>query len=122
MPVPQAITASVGEKRKKLEGKIFDEPPMIPYTAVELSHVLDKWIRDGIVRPFTVSRPLTEEERKNLLFYRIHNYVRHSTKDYWTLHRFFYKKLGREPWSSLKRSPNCRGTLYLTTKKKGWWL
>ena len=82
MPVPQAIIASVGEKRKKPEGKIFEEPPVIPYTVVELSHVLDKWIRDGIVRPFTVSRPLTEEERKNLLFYRIHNYVRHSTKDY----------------------------------------
>ena len=42
VPVPQAITASVGEKRKKLEGKIVEEPPVIPCTVNELNHVLDK--------------------------------------------------------------------------------
>ena len=81
--VPQAITASVGEKRKRLEGKMVEEPSVIPCIAEKLNHVLDKWIGDGIVRPFTVSRAPNEEERKNPLFCRIHNYVKHSTKDCW---------------------------------------
>ena len=42
--VPQAMTASVGEKRKRPEGKMVEEPPVIPCTAKELNHVLDKWI------------------------------------------------------------------------------
>ena len=65
--VPQAMTTLVGEKRKRLEGKIVEEPLVIPCIAEELNHVLDKWIGDGIVRPFIVSRPPTEEERKNPL-------------------------------------------------------
>ena len=93
VPVPQAMTTSVGEKRKKLEGKVFEKPPMIPCTIEELNHVLDKWIGDEIVRPFTLSRPPTEKERKNHLFCRIHNYVKYSTKDCWTLRRLFHKKL-----------------------------
>ena len=93
MPTSQAMTESVGEKRKRLDGKVFEEPPVIPCTAEELNHVLDKWIGDGVVRPFTVSRPPMEEERKNPLFCRIHNYVKHSTKDCWILRRLFHKKL-----------------------------
>ena len=81
MPVSQAMIALVGEKRKRPDGKVFEKPPMIPCTLEELNHVLDKWIGDGVVRPFIVSRPPTEEERKNPLFCRIHNYVKHSTKD-----------------------------------------
>ena len=104
MPVSQAMTASMEEKRKRLNGKVFEEPPVIPCTAKELNHVLEKWIGDGVVRPFIVSRPPTEEERKNPLFCKIHNYVKHSTKDYWTLRRLFHKKL-RE------------GTLELTQKE-----
>ena len=80
-PVPQVMTTSVGEKRKRSEGKVFKEPLVIPCTSEELNHVLDKWIGEGIVRPFTMSRPPTEEERKNHLFCKIHNYVKHSTKD-----------------------------------------
>ena len=49
MPVSQAMTTSVGEKRKRPNGKVFEEPPVIPCTAEELNHVLDKWIRDGVV-------------------------------------------------------------------------
>jgi len=92
VPVPQAMTTSVGEKRKRLERKMAEETPMIPCTAEELNHVLDMWIGDGIVRPFTVSRPPTEEERKNLLFCRIHNYVKHSIKNCWTFCRLFHCK------------------------------
>ena len=77
VPIPQAMITSVGEKRKILEGKVGEEPPLIPCTAKELNHDLDKWIGDRIVRPFTISRPPTEEEWKNPLFCRIHNYVKH---------------------------------------------
>ena len=100
----QAMTASIGEKRKRPYGKVFEEPPTIPCTAEELNHILDKWIGDGVVRQFTVSRPPTEEERKNSFFCRIHTYVKHSIKDCWTLCRLFHKKL-RE------------GTLELTQKE-----
>ena len=103
MPTSQAMTASVGEKRKSPDRKVFEEPPAIPCTAEELNHILDKWIGDGVVRPFTVSRPPMEEERKNPLFCKIHNYVKHSTKHCWTARRLFHKKL-RE------------GTLELTQK------
>ena len=87
------MTASIREKRKRLEGKVTKEPPVIPCTVEELNHVLDKWTRDGVVRPFTMSRPPTKEERKNPLFCKIHNYVKHSTKDCWSLKRLFHKKL-----------------------------
>ena len=93
VPVSQAMTASVAEKRKKPEGKVTKEPLVIPCTVEELNHVLDKWIGDGVVRPFIVSKPPIEEERKNPLFCRIHNYLKHSTKDSWTLRRLFHKKL-----------------------------
>ena len=99
----QAMIALVGEKRKRPDRKVFEKPPAIPCTAEELNHILDKWIGDGVVRPFTVSRPPMEEERKNPLFCRIHNFVKHSTKDCWTFRRLFHKKL-RE------------GTLELTQK------
>ena len=81
IPTSQTMTASVGKKRKRPDGKVFEEPPAIPCIAEELNQVLDKWTWDGVGRPFTVSRPPTEEERKNPLFCRIHNYVKHSTKD-----------------------------------------
>ena len=42
MPVSQAMTALVGEKRKRPDEKVFKEPPVIPCIAEELNHVLDK--------------------------------------------------------------------------------
>ena len=36
MLVSQAMTASVGEKRKRFDGKVFEEPPVIPCSAEEL--------------------------------------------------------------------------------------
>lgn len=91
--VSQAMTVLVGEKRKRPEGKVIEEPPVIPCIAEELNHVIDKWIGGGIVRPFIVSKPPMEEERKKLLFCRIHSYVKHSNKDCQTLQRLFHKKL-----------------------------
>ena len=89
------MTASIGEKTKRLERKVIEEPSVILCTAEEQNHILDKWIRDEVVRSFIVSRPPTKEERKNPLFCKIHNYVKHSTKDCWTLCRLFHKKLRR---------------------------
>ena len=42
VPIPQAMTTLVGENRKRSEGKVAEESPMIPYTAEELNYVLDK--------------------------------------------------------------------------------
>ena len=56
MPVSQAMTASMGEKRKRPNWEVFKEPLLIPCTVEELNHVLDKWIDDEVVRPFTVSK------------------------------------------------------------------
>ena len=42
VPVPQAMTASVGEKMKRPNGKVFEEPLVISCTVEELNHVLDK--------------------------------------------------------------------------------
>ena len=44
MPASQAMTALVGEKRKRPDGKVFEEPSVIPCTAEELNHILDKWV------------------------------------------------------------------------------
>ena len=119
MPVSQAMTASVGEKRKRPDRKVFEEPPVIPCTAEELNHVLDKWIGDGVVRPFTVSRPPTEEERKNPLFCKIHNYVKHSTKDCWTLRRLFHKKLREGTLELTQKDPKVQKNPLPTHKGKG---
>ena len=35
MPVSQAMTALVGDRRKRPDGKVFEEPPVIPCTAEE---------------------------------------------------------------------------------------
>ena len=113
------MTASVGEKRNRPDGKVFEEPPVIPCIAEELNHVLDKWIEDGVVRPFTVSRPLTEEERKNPLFCKIHNYVKYSTKDCWTLRRLFHKKLREGTLEFTQKEPKVQRNPLPNHKVKG---
>ena len=85
----------------------------------ELNHLLDKWIGDGVVRPFTVSSLPTEEERKNPLFYRIHNYVNHSTKDCWTLHRLFHKKLKEGTLELTQKEPEVQRNPLPNHKGKG---
>ena len=119
MLASQAITASVGEKRKRPDGKVFEEPLTIPCTTEELNHVLDKWIGDGVVRPFTVSKTPTEEERKNPLFCRIHNYVKHSTKDCWTLRRLFHKKLREGTLKLTQKEPEVQRNALPNHKGKG---
>ena len=113
------MTTSIGEKRKRPDGKVLKEPPAIPCTVEELNHVLDKWIGDGVVRPFTVSKPPTEEERKNPLFCRIHNYVKHSTKDCWTLRRLFHKKLREGTLELTQKEPKVQRNPLPNHKGKG---
>ena len=117
--VPQAMTVLIGEKRKRLEGKVVEEPPAIPCTAEELNHVLDEWIGDRMFRPFIVSRPPTEEERKNPLFCRVHNYVKHSTKNCWTLRRLFHKKFREGTLELIQKEPEVQRNLLLNHKGKG---
>ena len=119
MPSSQAMIASVGEKRKRPDGKVFEEPPAIPCTAEELNHVLDKWIGDGVVRPFIMSRPPTEEERKNPLFSRIHNYVKHSTKDFRSFRRLFHKKLKEGTLELTQKEPEVQRNPLSNHKQKG---
>ena len=119
MSASQSMTSSVGEKRKKPDRKVFKEPPAIPCTVEELNHVLDKWIGDGVVRPFTMSKPPTEEERKNPLFCRIHNYVKHSTKDCWTLRRLFHKKLREGTLKLIQNEPKVQRNPLPNHKGKG---
>ena len=119
MSASQSMTSSVGEKRKKPDRKVFKEPPAIPCTVEELNHVLDKWIGDGVVKPFTMSKPPTEEERKNPLFCRIHNYVKHSTKDCWTLRRLFHKKLREGTLKLIQNEPKVQRNPLPNHKGKG---
>ena len=114
VPVSQAMTTLVGEKRKMTE-----EPPMIPCIVEELNHVLDKQIEDGVIRAFTMSRLPIEEERKNPLFCRIHNYVKHSTKDCQSLRRLFHKKLREGTLELTQQEPEVQRNLLPNHKGKG---
>ena len=73
----------------------------------------------GVVRLFIVFRPPTEEERKNPLFCRIHNYVKHSTKDCWTLRRLFHKKLREGTLELTQREPEVQRNPLPNHKRKG---
>nr|XP_023914755.1 uncharacterized protein LOC112026305 [Quercus suber] len=79
---PQAIAISTSERRRKTDGKEYDTPPPIPCTAKELDVLLDKWIADGVFKPNQVAREPTEEERRDLRFCRLHNYVQHATAEW----------------------------------------
>ena len=97
VPVSQAMIASIIEKRKRPEGKVIEEPPVISCIAKELDHILDKWIGDEIVRPFTISRPPIKEERKNHLFCRIYYLLNTLLRIIRPFEGFFIKSLGRRP-------------------------
>ena len=61
----------------------------------------------------------TKEERKNPLFRRIHNYVKHSTKDYWTLRRLFHKKLREGTLELTQKESEVQRNLLPNHKGKG---
>ena len=84
---------SIGERRRKTNGREYDTPPPIPCTPKELNMLLDKWITDGIFKPNQVSREPTEEERRDLYFCRLHNYVQHPTIEGWALRRLVHRRI-----------------------------
>ena len=76
---------SIGERRRKTNGREYDTPPPIPCTPKELNALLDKWIANGVFKPNQVSREPTEEEWRDPHFCRLHNYVQHPTAECWAL-------------------------------------
>ena len=84
---------SIGEWRRKTEGREYDTPPPIPCTLKELDVLLDKWIVDGVFKPNQVSREPTEEERRDPRFCRLHNYVQHPTTECWELRRLVHRRI-----------------------------
>ena len=81
--IPQAIIVSTSEKKRKSEGREYENPPPIPYMPKELDVFLNKWIADGVFKPNQVSSERTEEEWRDLHFYRLHHYVQHATAECW---------------------------------------
>ena len=73
----QAMMVSTGERRRKTEGREYDTPSPISCTPKELDVLLEKWIADGVFKPNQVSREPAKEERRDLHFCRLHNYVQH---------------------------------------------
>ena len=84
---------STDKKRKKLEGREYESPPLIPCTPKELDVLLDKWIVDGVFKPNHVSREPTEEKWRDPHFYRLHNYVQHVTIECWAFHRLMHYRI-----------------------------
>ena len=93
---PQDMAISTGERRRKTDGRKYDTPPPIPYTPKELDVLLDKWIVDRVFKPNQVSREPTEEERRDLRFCRLHNYVQRPTVECWVLRRLVHRRIKEE--------------------------
>ena len=45
------MAVSIGERKRKVDGKEYDTPPPLPCTTKELDMLLDKWIADGVFQP-----------------------------------------------------------------------
>ena len=66
----QAMAVSIGERKRKFDGREYDTFPPLPCTPKELDMLLDKWITDGVFKPSQVSKEPTEEDRRDPRFYR----------------------------------------------------
>ena len=94
---PQVIAVSIGERRRKTDGREYDTPPPIPCTPKELNVLLDKWIADRVFKPDQVSREPTEEERRDPRFCRLHNYVQHPIAECcWALRKLVHCRIKEE--------------------------
>ena len=72
---PQAMAVSIGERKRKADGREYDTPPPLPCTSKKLDMLIDKWIVDGVFKPNQVSREPTDEEQRGPRFCCLHNYV-----------------------------------------------
>ena len=118
VPVHLAMTVSAREKKKRPKGKMAEEPPMIPFTIEELNHVLDKWIRDGIVRHLLYPSHLLKKKERTFYFARFITMSNTLPRTVGAFVGFFIRSLQRESWSSLKRNLKCKGTLYPITRER----
>ena len=75
----QAKVVSIGEPRRKTDGREYDTPPLIPCTPKELDVLLDKWIADRFFKANQVSKKPTKEEQRDPCFCHLHNYVQFPT-------------------------------------------
>ena len=55
--------------------------------------VIDKWMVDGVLRPFKPIREPTQEDMQKPLYCRYHRYVGHGTRDCKAIWRTFHKKI-----------------------------
>ena len=78
----QAMTVSIGEKKRKSDGREYETPSPLPCTPKELDVLLDKWITDGVFKPNQVSKQPIKEEQKDPCFYRLQNYMQHPTTEW----------------------------------------
>lgn len=69
------MVLSTSEKKRKSDGKEYKTALPLPCTPKELDVLLDKWIADGVFKPNQVSREPIKEERRDPLFFQLHNYV-----------------------------------------------
>ena len=80
----------VGEKRKREEE---EEYPPIPCTDEEMNVIIDKWMVDGVLRPFKPIREPTSEDMREPLYCRYHSYMGHGTRDCRAIRRTFHKQI-----------------------------
>ena len=90
---PQAMVVSTGERRRRIDGREYNTPPLIPSTPKELDVLLDKWIANGVFKPNQVSKEPTKEERRDLRYCQLHNYVQHPTVECWVLRRLTHRRI-----------------------------
>ena len=79
-----AATAS-GSKRKNSTEKVYEEPPLLPFTTEEMMAIFDKWVKDEVIKFPQVTKQPTAEEKKDPTYCHYHRYVHHPTVDCWTL-------------------------------------
>ena len=68
-----------GSKRKRPVEKILEEPPPLPFTVEEMMVIFNKWVKDEVIKLPQISKPPTEEEKRDPKFCCYHRYVHHPT-------------------------------------------
>ena len=89
----QAMVVSIGERRRKTDGKEYDTPLPILCTPKEIDVLLDKWIVDEVFQPNQVSREPIEEERRDPHFCRLYNYMEHPIVECWAFRRLVHRRI-----------------------------
>ena len=69
------MVVSIGERKRKADGREYDTPPPLSCTSKEQDMLLDRWIADKVFKPNQISREPTKEQRRDPHFCCLHNYV-----------------------------------------------